>query len=511
MRTRAPKLDIVGSLFVSLLAMLPSQVAAEPVRYDGHAIVTAWVDDDAELATLRRVADELWSEHPGPGAVDARIAPERMAALERSGIAFTIRTPDVQARVDAERLRLHGAGPIEGGTWFSEFRDLAEIEAKIDEYAAADPERVHVETIGDSLEGRPIRALRIGNAADDAPAVLYSGTMHAREWLATMVTMCVADTFASGTDAAVLDILDRINVWVVPVINPDGYEISWSSDRYWRKNAREGYGVDLNRNWGYQWAVVGSSSDPYAEDYHGDGPFSEPESIALRDLMIAQPQLVAHIDFHSFSQLVLRPWGYSYDDPADEGTLAMLGQQMSDAMWEATQTDYPSIHAAELYPAAGAVDDWSYGERGLMAFTIEMRGDDFVVPPSQIDPACSENVAAALALASWAAEMAPPTGSDDGGTDEGGGETGHDPPPDASDDGSADDDGTDDDGTDDGGGDDGNADDDDGGDDGTDALPPGFGLGTGDPAGCGCGSAPAFSPWMIAIVVATLRRRRQGT
>jgi MYXO-CTERM domain-containing protein len=501
----------VGSLIVSLLALLPG---TERVRYDGHAIVTAWVDDDAELATLRRVADELWSEHPGPGAVDARIAPARMAALERSGIEFTVRVADVQAQVDAEHTRLATRGPIEGGTWFSDFRDLAEIEAKVDELAAADPERVQIETIGESLEGRPIRALRIGHAADDAPAVLYSGTMHAREWLATMVTMCVADTFATSTDAAVLDVLDRIAVWVVPVVNPDGYEISWSYDRYWRKNARDGYGVDLNRNWAYQWAVVGSSSDPYAEDYHGDGPFSEPESTALRDLMIAQPQLVAHVDFHSYSQLILRPWGYTYDAPPDEASLAMLGQRMSDAMWSATQTDYPSIHAAELYPAAGAVDDWAYGERGLMAFTIEMRGDDFVVPPSQIDPACRENVAAAIAIAQWAAEMAPQGGDDDGGAEESGGgeDTGHEPPTDPGGDGESGggDDGTGGDIEDDGDG--GEGGEDDGGDGGDpDALPPGFGLGVGDASGCGCRSTSSSAAWMIAIAFAIARRRRHGT
>lgn len=497
----------------SLLVVAPlffASLSAAPVRYDGHAIVTAWVDDDAELATLRHIADEMWTERPGLGAVDARIAPERIAVLEASGVPFQIRIADVQARLDTEHARLHGGGATKGGTWFSDFRDLAEIEAKIDELAAADPERIHVETIGSSIEGRPIRALRIGYATQDAPAVLFSGTMHAREWLATMVTMCVTDMFATSTDAAVLEILDRANMWIVPVVNPDGYAISWSSDRYWRKNARDGYGVDLNRNWGYQWAVVGSSSDPYAEDYHGDGPFSEPEAVALRDLMIAQPQLVAHIDFHSYSQLVLRPWGYTYDAPADEGTLAMLGQQMSDAMWNETSTDYASIHAAELYPAAGAVDDWSYGERGLMAFTIEMRGDDFVVPPSQIDPACRENIAAAMALASWAAELAPP--ADDGDTgagSEGGDETGdHDSPPPHDDDDGSGSDGTD-------GGDatndDAAADDDDGSDDVPDALPPGFGLGVGDSTGCGCTPERRATPWALALVAALARRRRHGT
>lgn len=502
---------------VSFLPLLWLLAAESPsaVRYDGHAIVTAWVDGDAELATLRRLADELWSEHPGPGAVDARVSPARMAELVASGIPFEVRIADVQQRVDDERTRLRGSPGAGGGAWFSDFRDLAEITAKVDELAAANPERVTLQTIGQSLEGRPIVAMKIGSAPEGAPAVLYSGTMHAREWLATMVTMCVADAFASAADPAVADLLETVAVWVVPVINPDGYEISWSSDRYWRKNARDGYGVDLNRNWGYQWAVVGSSSDPWAEDYHGDAPFSEPEAAALRDLMIEHPELVAHIDFHSYSQLVLRPWGYTYDDPADEAVLSMLGQAMSDAMWAATSTDYPSIHAAELYPAAGAVDDWAYGERGLMAFTVEMRGDDFVVPPSQIDPACRENVAAAISLATWAAGMAPPDGGDEGGG--GDQDTGHDPPP-------GDDDGGDPGGTDGGdadGGESGDGDDEGGEDDGgdpdhPDVLPPGFGLGVGEGSGCGCrtdgGDAGWASAWPLLVLapLGRTRRRRHG-
>lgn len=511
---RAQAEGVIGIAVAASLALAPE--AARPVvRYDDHVVVSAWVDDEDELLRLTHFATQIWTERPGPGVVDALVSPWGLQRLAASSIAYEIRATDVQRSVDLERDRLRGrADPTAGGdAWFSDFRDLSEIQDKIADWAAGDPDRVTVETIGESLEGRPIAALRLGSSAADAPAVLFTGTMHAREWLATMSTMCVADTFATSTDPVVLDLLDRIAVLIVPVINPDGYVISWTSDRYWRKNARDGYGVDLNRNWGYQWAVVGSSSDPYAEDYHGTGAFSEPETVALRDFILSEPNLVAHIDFHSYSQLILRPWGFTYDAPPEEPTLSMLGQGMSDAMWAATSTDYPSIHAAELYPAAGAIDDWVYGERGLMGFTIEMRGDDFVVPPSQIDPACRENVAAALALAQWAAQDAPP--SDDGGEDDGG-ETGHDPPPGEDDDEGAgddvDDDGGADDNTDDGGtgshdeDDDGENDD---GDDVPDALPPTFGLGAGEPLGCGCraedtrGVAP-----LLVTAVWLLRRRR---
>jgi hypothetical protein len=513
---------VIGLAVVALVALAPAPVvAATPVRYDDHVVVTAWVDDEAELALLTRYAQQIWTERPGPGVVEALVSPWGMQRLATTAIEHQVRTSDVQGAIDRERERLAARpDPSAGGdAWFSDFRDLSEIQDKVAEWAVGDPERVTVETIGESLEGRPIALMRMGSQSADAPAVLFTGTMHAREWLATMSTMCVANTFATSTDPVVLDLLDRIAVLVVPMINPDGYVISWTSDRYWRKNARDGYGVDLNRNWDYQWAVVGSSSNPYDENFHGDAPFSEPETVAIRDLVVAETNLVAHIDFHSYSQLILRPWGFTYDAPPDEPVLAMLGQSLSDAMWDATSTDYPSIHAAELYPAAGAVDDWVYGERGIMGFTIEMRGDDFVVPPSQIDPACRENVAAALALATWAAADAP-AGDDDGGGGDEGGETGHEPPADddgdAGSDGNADDDASDDaaddanddDASDDDANDDGDGTNDD--DDVPDALPPTFGLGTGDPAGCGCASSHPTGATLWLVTLASWRRRRRA-
>lgn len=490
--------------------MVLASVPAGRVRYDEHAIVTAWVDDEAELARLRGIAEELWTEHPGPGTIDARIAPSRLAELDAAGIAYAVRIANVQQKLDDEHARLAAAPDPQSATWFDDFRDYDAVMTQLDAMVAAAPDHVELVEVGSSLEGRAIRALRIGTAGDDAPAVLFSGTMHAREWLATMVTMCVADTFA-GDDATAADLRDRIVVWVVPVINPDGYEYSWSSDRYWRKNTRDGYGVDLNRNWDYAWATVGASSDPYAEDYHGEAPFSEPESAALRDFIVARPQLAAHIDFHSFSQLVLRPWGYTYDAPSDEATLAMLGSRMSDAMWNATSTDYQSIHAAELYPAAGAVDDWGYGDQGIMSFTIELRGDDFVVPPSQIAPACDESVAAALELAAWVAEGVPPVGGDEGSGDGTAGDDGDEPPPHATEGGV---DGTEgtvgevDGGGDAAGDDDGTAD---GGtrDDAGNVLPPGYGLGS-DASGCACTSVRGDAPWLVVVLAPLVRRRRRG-
>jgi carboxypeptidase T len=502
------------AIVVPALALVLALAFADERRYDGHAVVRVDATTPADVEHVEAIADEVWTHRPGPGPIDVRVAPQRMAELAALGLPLEIRVPDVQARIDAERDRLAARpDPQEGGDFFADFRDYAEVMAKLDAMAAAAPDVAEVVDIGTSLEGRPIKGLRIGNAG--APAVLYTGTMHAREWLATMVAMCVADAYVSGygSDAHVTELLDELEIVVLPMINNDLYVVSWTSDRYWRKNTRDGYGVDLNRNFGYAWGGEGASGYPYDETFYGDGPFSEPESAALRDFVEGHGGFVAHIDFHSFAQLVLYPWGHTYDAAPDAADLSSIASAMAGAIAGQTGYDYAPIQGSDLYPASGVVDDWSYGDHAMMAFTIELRGDDFVVPPSEIAPACAENVAAALTLADWALEHTGGAADDGGGDTSGGGSEGGDEPDPMHEDGT-------------GGGesgahdtaasaaDDGAADEDDDAGDAPsdpDALPPGFGLGEPDARGCALAvpHRPSLALAVVALALAR-RRRRQG-
>src|SRR5690606_33568204 len=155
-----------------------------------------------------------------------------------------------------------------------------------------------------------IWALRIG--AGSGTPILVNGTLHAREWIAAMVSTCVADRLVRDydRDPQIRAFVDRTNLWVVPVVNPDGYQYSWSTNRYWRKNRRASHGVDLNRNFSVAWGGSGSSSNKAAQDYRGEHEFSEPESIAIRDLA-KRERIALHIDFHSYGQMLLYPWDYT--------------------------------------------------------------------------------------------------------------------------------------------------------------------------------------------------------
>lgn len=506
---------------VVALTSTASSAAPPRVRYDGHAAVRVWPTDEAALREVLAIADDVWTERVGVGPVDMRLSPDGLAALAATGIDYEIRIADLQLGIDEEHARLSAApDPAAApGAWFSDFKDVAAVDAYLDTLAADVPDRVTVQDVGSSLEGRPIRALQItAGSTEGKAAVFFTGTQHAREWLSPMTVMCLADTYARdyGSDPRITDVLDAIVLYVVPMVNPDGYAYSWAGDRYWRKNTRGGYGVDLNRNWGYQWGGDGSSGSYGDETFRGDAPFSEPETQAVKAYIESKPDGVAFIDFHSFAELVLYPWGYQYGAAPDDAQLSQIAGQMSSAIQGTHGNYFQPIQGSDLYPASGVIDDWAYGEHGMMAFTIELRGNDFVIGPQHIVPSCEENLEASLVLTEWATQFSdPPSGGDGAGTDGGDGDPG---------DGHGDDQGGDDSpGGSDGDGDDGGQtgldpddDDDDDGNDGDDdddaalpgALPPSFGM-DGQVAGCGCASrGDAPSPALLLLAVLVLRRRR---
>jgi murein tripeptide amidase MpaA len=288
-------------------------------------------------------------------------------------------------------------------SWFSAYRDLAAIDARMDALAAADPESVHVFSLGASVEGRPIRAIEISHGG--ALHIAIDGGQHAREWIAVMAPVCIADRLAHGDgDARIRRVLESVTFDIVPVVNPDGYAYTWEHDRSWRKNRRGGYGVDLNRNFSVGWGEPGSSGDRSSPNYRGDAPFSEPETRALASLFDRAP-IAAHIDFHSFSQVITYPWSHQRTPPRDEQRFAAIAARMSTAMATAHGEHYAVRAGSELtVGASGTAGDWSYGDRGALSFLVELRpanrrGGGFELPPDQIEPTCDEAMASVLALA----------------------------------------------------------------------------------------------------------------
>ncbi len=374
---------------------------------------------------LQELGFDVWTEAGQSPWVDVRVPDTKRALLDLTGLEYTVRVPDLGPLVDAERVRVsgpvtHGGAPPEA--FFADYAPLAEIEAHLDALVVLRPDLVSPLEAGESVEGRTLRGLSITSAPADAPALLLDAGQHAREWIAVAATTCVADRMVRDADTArVASVLQTLRIVVVPVVNPDGYVHTWEADRFWRKNRRAPEGVDLNRNFGVAWGGPGASASSSAGNYHGEGPFSEPESAGMRDLAQSLDPLLALVDVHAYGQLVLYPWGFELDPAPADDVLAPAAQAMADGLFAPWATEYLAIPGAALYPAAGNIMDWAYGDLGAYAYGIELRpGPDakapegFVLPPQDIIPVCDELFEGVLGLAEHISESLPPGSGDDG-------------------------------------------------------------------------------------------------
>ncbi len=273
-----------------------------------------------------------------------------------------------------------------------------------------------------------MRSLKVLTLETNRPRVLILANQHAREWMTMSVAMKLAQYLVSNydTDFDVKALVDTRETWIVPCLNEDGY-IQDTGDAvepnppgaFWRKNMRDndqtdgsftsGWdGADLNRNFGYQWEGFGSSPNPGTDNYRGPWAFSEPETQAIRDLMRNRPFLLG-LSLHTYSNLVLYPWGYT---PAPAPDVSLL-QSMAAAMatgyqWGGklyTGNGYTAQQACQLYPTNGDAGDWAYGFLGIPFFTFEMTPNTFYEPASQIAPTFNLNKDAMLYLIRRAPEI----------------------------------------------------------------------------------------------------------
>jgi len=248
------------------------------------------------------------------------------------------------------------------------------------------PEIVSVESIGQSLEGRDIYAAKISDNVsldEPEPEVLLIALTHAREHLTVEQALDLVAHFSDeyGVRGDVTNLVNQREIWIVTQANPDGDEYDRLGDGYyrsWRKNRRDNgdgsWGVDLNRNYGYKWGYdeYGSSSWPSSDTFRGTDPFSEPETVVIRDFVEQHPDIATAISFHSYGELILWPFGYTYERlPEDMAPNDLLVfEQMGQAMAE--MNGYKARQASELYRTNGDTTDWLYGEHRVFGFTFEM-------------------------------------------------------------------------------------------------------------------------------------------
>lgn len=297
-----------------------------------------------------------------------------------------------------------------------DYDDLDGIYTRIDNLEKASGGRAEVFVIGSSIENREIKAVRISKSNSDAdlPEILLTGMHHAREWISYEVPLSIAEFIVENMDSNqyVSDILEKSVIWVVPVLNPDGFVYSCDVDRYWRYNRRVHpdmtEGVDLNRNYDSSWMQV--------EYVNGTGPFSEPETVAIKNLIensFEKPfadgikSLDGLITYHSFGQMILYPPGTTLEHAEKYEYYKELASKMAELTFSECGSIYLVMQTAELYYTFGEMTEWFMNtHNGAPSFTIELRPpsngvNDFILPARQIADTVKENIVPAMYLINY--------------------------------------------------------------------------------------------------------------
>ncbi|CAE6443909.1 unnamed protein product [Rhizoctonia solani] len=248
--------------------------------------------------------------------------------------------------------------------------------------------------------------------------MVIQGAQHAREWIASAAALYVAHALVTpeGEPGSLQHLLNKFDFTIIPVPNPDGYAYTWSTDRLWYKNrmqlqpnaatSDECRGVDMNRNWGYQWNVSdhGLSGDPCSHWYPGAYPFQAPEVTAIANYIRRTPKIRGFLDLRSYGQQLMYPYSYSCEHVAPHAeNLIEAAIGATKALRETHGVPYTSGASCELlYPAPGNIIDWTYEEAGVKySYSLMLRDTGtygFLLPPRYIQPVGEETAAAVNSL-----------------------------------------------------------------------------------------------------------------
>ncbi|MEB3220801.1 MAG: M14 family metallopeptidase [Candidatus Sericytochromatia bacterium] len=342
--------------------------ASAQARTQDRSVVTLRFKDRTQLEALAAQGVDLFEnvDH-ARGTVDASLTAETRAIVKRLGVAFSLKQ-------GAFSTKAFPAGYGSVGAVHAELRQLAQ----------AYPTLVEAVEIGKSVEGRPILAAKItAKPAENLPAVRITGGTHARELVPVelMRNLTKALVEGYGKDATVTRLLDSRQVWIVPVVNPDGRTRVEGGSAMWRKNARPlgmgATGVDINRNADDHWSQGDAS--PRSDAFRGEAPFSEPETQAIRDLAL-KVRFKASFDVHCYGGMVLWPPGFSTEFSADEARFKAIGEKIARPLGYRAGTI-----ARTIYKTYGDMATWEYAKLGTLAFAAELNDGEFAPRFGQVD------------------------------------------------------------------------------------------------------------------------------
>ncbi|XP_026222282.1 carboxypeptidase A1-like [Anabas testudineus] len=393
--------------------------------FEGHQVLRVIPKDEIELSLIKDLEDmidfelDFWRGVTDVSIpVDIRVPFHSLQFikiyLETQNIDYSIMIKDLQMMLDEEQQEMESGRRViqprnTDSFDYSKYHTLSEIYSFQDMLVAENPNLVSKIVIGQSYEGRPLNVLKFSTGGTNRPAIWIDTGIHSREW----VTQASGTWFAKkivtdyGTDPALTAILNNMDILLEIVTNPDGFYYTHNSNRMWRKTRKPNpgsscVGVDPNRNWDAGFGGPGASSSPCSETYRGPSAHSESEVKSIVDFVKSHGNIKAFISIHSYSQMLMYPYGYTSTPAKDQAELHSLAKKaITDlASLYGTKYTYGSI-ISTIYQASGGTIDWTYNQGIKYSYTFELRDTGFygfVLPANQIIPTAKETWLALMAI-----------------------------------------------------------------------------------------------------------------
>ncbi|XP_072506645.1 carboxypeptidase A2 [Notamacropus eugenii] len=382
-------------------------------RKTGDQVLEITPRNEDEIKNLRQLETEthfqldFWRPLSTVGEkVHVRIPFSRLQGvkifLESHDIPYSIMIEDVQALLDKENeeMLFHRSKERSGSFNFGTYHTLEEIFQEMDNLVEQYPDLVSKLQIGYSFEKRPMNVLKFSTGGNK-PAIWLDAGIHAREWVTQATALWTANQIASdyGKDTSITALLDTMDIFLLPVTNPDGYVFSYTKNRMWRKTRSTVsgslcVGADPNRNWDAGFGGPGASNNPCSDSYHGPSANSEVEVKSIVDFIKSHGEIKAFITLHSYSQLLMYPYGYKCTRSDDFDELNEVAQIAAKSLTSLYGTNHKvGPICSVIYQASGGSIDWSYDYGIKYSFAFELRDTGrygFLLPASQILPTAEE-------------------------------------------------------------------------------------------------------------------------
>ncbi|XP_059956193.1 carboxypeptidase B [Mesoplodon densirostris] len=384
-------------------------------HFEGEKVFRVSVEDENDINLLRELAStrqiDFWkpdsvTQIKPHSTVDFRVKAEDIFTVEdflkQNELQYEVLISNLRSVLEAQfdsRVRATGHS-------YQKYNNWETIEAWTQQIASENPDLISRSAIGTTFLGNTIYLLKVGRPGPNKPAIFMDCGFHAREWISpAFCQWFVREAVRTyGHEIHMTEFLDKLDFYVLPVLNIDGYIYTWTKYRMWRKNRSTNagstcIGTDLNRNFDAGWCSVGASKNPCDETYCGSAAESEKETKALANFIRKNlSSIKAYLTIHSYSQMMLYPYSYDNKLPENYAELNSMAKAATKELATLHGTKYKyGPGASTIYPAAGGSDDWAYDKGVKYSFTFELRDTGrygFALPESQIRPTCEETMLA---------------------------------------------------------------------------------------------------------------------